>query len=133
MKSDEVSGEANRRIRNDVVLSLAISMPENRDRNDRPKTAIPGTRLSILNRSIGILDWMAESRSSTTRGNPMPKARFKGSLSSSLRLREANIINFIPVSPILLPGQRRRLRSLPRRRRKSILLLFRAPAVCPSP
>lgn len=33
------SGEANKRIRNEVVLPLAISVPEKRAMNERPKTA----------------------------------------------------------------------------------------------
>lgn len=56
-----------------MVLSLAINMPENKERKDSPKTAMPGARLSISNRFMGILDWMAESRSNTIKGKPMPK------------------------------------------------------------
>lgn len=55
MKSDGESGEANRRIKNEVLRSLAISIPEKRERNDSPKTAIPGVMLWISNRLTGML------------------------------------------------------------------------------
>jgi len=48
-------GDANRRMRNDVVRSLLISIAENSEINDSPNTAIPGVSWSSSNRLTGML------------------------------------------------------------------------------
>jgi hypothetical protein len=78
-----------------VLLSFAISIPENVDINENPKTAIPGTRFSISNKFTGTLDCIIESKNNIANGNPIPKAKFKGSLKISLAFREANANVFI--------------------------------------
>jgi hypothetical protein len=40
-----VSGDANRRIMKELALSLAINVPENNEKKERPKITIPGDRL----------------------------------------------------------------------------------------
>jgi hypothetical protein len=56
MKSLAESGDANSRIRNDVLRSLEMRVPENRETNDNPKTAvIPGANWLISNIGTGTL------------------------------------------------------------------------------
>lgn len=40
----------------DILLSFVISIPENNEINEKPKTAILGTRFSISNKLTGTLD-----------------------------------------------------------------------------
>lgn len=56
IKSDEESGDAKSLIKSDVLLSLAMSIPENKEIKEKPKTAMPGVSFSILNILTGILD-----------------------------------------------------------------------------
>ena len=85
-----MSGDENSLIKNDILLSFAISIPENNAINESPKTATPGVRFSISNKLTGILDCIMDNKKSKTKGNPKPKARFSGSLKISLVFREAN-------------------------------------------
>jgi hypothetical protein len=55
MKSDDFIGEMYNLNINELVLSLAISIPEKREMKDRPNTHIPGVRWSIAKSSTGIL------------------------------------------------------------------------------
>lgn len=49
-------GDANSLSINELVLSLAITMPENSDMKDSPNTATPGDSFSMANSSTGIFD-----------------------------------------------------------------------------
>ena len=42
IKSVERKGEANKRVKKEELLSLAINIPENNEIKERPKTATPG-------------------------------------------------------------------------------------------
>lgn len=101
MKSAAVSGEANRRSIYALVLSFAISIPENSDTNERLKTAMPGASLSGVYSSTGTLDSIAESSSKITMGNPSPNARLIGSLTISFAFRDENASIFtVPCPPL---------------------------------
>jgi hypothetical protein len=50
-----VKVEKQKSSKNEVVLSFAINMPENKEINDNPKTAIPGDSFLISNKLTGTL------------------------------------------------------------------------------
>jgi hypothetical protein len=56
MKSELDMGDVKSRIMKLLVLSFAITIPEKRDMNASPKTAIPGVSWSIEKSSTGTLD-----------------------------------------------------------------------------
>ncbi len=66
IKSDAVIGDANNLNIKELVLSLAISIPENREIKDSPKTAIPGARSFNGYSSLGMFDCIAVRRKSRT-------------------------------------------------------------------
>src|SRR5690554_1330058 len=99
MKSKDVIGDANKRIKNDEVRSLDTSIPVNNAMNAVPNIAKPGARFSIDNIGLftsgGILALMIDSSTSSISGNPKPKKRLRGSRKISLVLRFANKIVLI--------------------------------------
>jgi hypothetical protein len=104
IKFAPVRGEENSLIKNEVLRSLETNIPENKEIKEKPKTAIPGVRFSISNKLTGTLDWMRESKNKMAKGNPMPKAKFRGSLKISFVLREANANVFISIHLHLWPA-----------------------------
>jgi hypothetical protein len=99
MKSKEVMGDANKRIRNDDVRSFDNSIPENNAIKAVPNIAKPGARFSIENivlfASAGMLALMTDSRTRSISGNPNPKKRFVVSRNISFVLRLANKVILI--------------------------------------
>jgi len=79
IKSAAVSGEAINLTMNEVLLSLAINVPENKEKKESPKTAIPGARVVTGKIFSGTLFPITDNKSSTMSGNPSARDTFKGS------------------------------------------------------
>ena len=99
MYSEDFMGEVKMRRRNAPPLSPEISRQAKSIIKVSPKIAIPGARLSSLNRVIpasgGILLLIKVITISMTIGKPRQKIQLSGSRTSSLKFRKANTKLFI--------------------------------------
>ena len=84
MKFFAVKGEVKSRSIKELDLSFAMRIPENREMNESPKTAMPGVSLPISKSDTGMFDCIMESSRRRTIGKPKPKARLILSLIISL-------------------------------------------------
>ena len=87
-------------MKSELSLSLEIRVAEKSVMNDKPKTEIPGAKLSIANRSTGIFACIALSNNSNTTGNPNPNERLRGSRKISFAHLLAKVIILIPHPPL---------------------------------